>query len=133
MKEIQFWEVFIYHVVGCPRVNFGWLTMGQLRLCYVDQVSFITKLAPVGFPRFYSFCKQNPTADVFCKTEFHCAFHFVLNISPKTEGSLPNFASDIKLIKANWLTSILTEIIRKLTVFSWFQGEQKLLNLLKFA
>ena len=36
-------------------------------------------------------------------------------------------------VNANQLTSIPPEIIRKPLVFWWFQGEQKLINSLKFA
>ena len=39
------------------------------------------------------------------------------------KGSSPNIASSYKWIQANWLTSIHPEIIRKPTVFWWFQRE----------
>ena len=48
------------------------------------------------------------------------------------KGLLTNFTSNIKQIKANLL--ILPPVItKKPYVFRWFQGEQKLINLLKFA
>ena len=48
------------------------------------------------------------------------------------KGLLTNFTSNIKQIKANLL--IFPPVItKKPYVFRWFQGEQKLINLLKFA
>ena len=40
----------------------------------------------------------------------------------------PSFTSNIKWVQADRTTSIPPEIIRKLVVFWWFQGGQKLIN-----
>ena len=54
-------------------------------------------------------------------------------LSNQRERTSLNFASKIKWISANKLTSINPEFIRKPEVFWWFQGRYKLIHSLKLA
>ena len=119
--------------LGHTTVYFLWYVWPKCKICYETtnrKISLERK-----FHRFFGFWKKKQLKSKFLQNLINlltCKIKFLLKFLPSGYNgdtwSSPNFTSNIKRIWGNYLTSILSEIIKKPMVLGGIK-----VNSLKFA